>query len=292
VVIFYLSLLIWPHPSRLNLKDEFALSYSLFDPVTTAISLGVIIGLLALAIYLAPRQRILSFCLLWFLDNLVIESSVIGLELVFEHRLYMPSMFLSLAVVMLFCRYLKFRWLQTLVLGMFVMVCAFWTFERNKVWNDELVFYRDCVQKSPAKARVHDGLGSALLKRGQVKEAIAQYNESLRLEPGFAAAHNNLGIAHIRSKDYPQAIYHFQEALRLMPGYVDALNNLNKLEGNLRIDGEITKIKNNLTHNPEDPAIHYSLGNLYIRRGQLNEAKNHFQKSLKLDPEYHRALNN
>ena len=125
VVIFYLSLLIWPHPSRLNLEHDFALSYSLFDPVTTVMSLGVIVGLLALGIYLAPKQRILSFCLLWFLGNLVIESSVIGLELVFEHRLYMPSMFLSLAAVILFCRYVKLRWLQAMLLGMVVMVSAF-----------------------------------------------------------------------------------------------------------------------------------------------------------------------
>jgi tetratricopeptide (TPR) repeat protein len=291
VVIFYLSLLIWPHPSRLNLQHDFALSYSLFDPLTTVMSLGVIVGLLALGIYLAPRQRILSFCLLWFLGNLVIESSVIGLELVFEHRLYMPSMFLSLAAVMLFCRYVKLRWLQAVLLGMVVMVSAFGTFERNKVWKDEVTFYRDCVQKSPTKARARDGLGSALLKRGQVEEAIAQYNESLRLAPDFASAHNNLGIALIRSENFSQAIYHFQEALRLVPGYADAFYNLNKLEENLRIDGEITKTKSKLTRNPEDPANHYALGNLYMRRDKLNEAKAHYQKSLELDSEYHSALN-
>ena len=257
VVIFYLSLLIWPHPSRLNLEHDFALSYSLFDPVTTVMSLGVIVGLLALGIYLAPRQRILSFCLLWFLGNLVIESSVIGLELVFEHRLYMPSMFLSLAAVMLFCRYVKLRWLQAMLLGMVVMASAFGTFERNKVWKDEVTFYRDCIQKSPTKAR----------------------------------AYNNLGVAFIHSENFSQAIYHFQEALRLVPGYADAFYNLNKLEENLRIDGEITKTKSKLTRNPEDPAIHYALGNLYMRRGKLNEAKTHYQKSLELDPEYHSALN-
>jgi len=292
VVIFYLSLLIWPHPSRLNLEHDFALSYSLFDPVTTVLSLGVIVGLLVLGIYLAARQRILSFCLLWFLGNLVIESSVIGLELVFEHRLYMPSMFLSLAVVMLFCRYVRHRWLQAVLLGMVVMAGALGTFERNKVWQDEMRFYRDCVKKSPNKGRARDGLGSALLKRGQVEEAIAQYAESLRLNPDFAPAHNNLGVALIRSEKFSQAIYQFQAALRLMPGYADALHNLNKLEENLRIDGEIAATKSKLARNPENPAIHYALGNLYLRSGKLNEAKAHYQKSLELDPEHYGALNN
>jgi tetratricopeptide (TPR) repeat protein len=250
VVIFYIGLLIWPHPSRLNLEHDFTLSYSLFDPVTTVVSLGLIIGLMALAIYLAPRQRFLSFCLLWFLGNLVIESSVVGLELVFEHRLYLPSMFLSLAAAMLFCRYVKFRWLQALLLGVVVMVFAFWTFERNTVWSDEVALYRDCVEKSPTKFR----------------------------------AHNNLGVALIRSGKPSQAIYHFQEALRLVPGYIDAQNNLNKLEANLRVDEEIAKTERILSHSPEDPAVHCALGNLYMQRDRLDEAETHFQKTLKLDP--------
>ena len=53
-------------------------------------------GLFALAIYLARRERLVSFCILWFFINLVIESSVIGLELIFEHRLYLPMFGIAL----------------------------------------------------------------------------------------------------------------------------------------------------------------------------------------------------
>ena len=53
VVIFYLGLLLWPHPSRLNLDHDFALSYSLTDPVTTLISMAFITALIALAIAIA-----------------------------------------------------------------------------------------------------------------------------------------------------------------------------------------------------------------------------------------------
>ena len=290
VVVFYLSLLLWPHPSRLNLEHDFALSYSLFDPVTTVLSLGVLAGLLVLGVALAPRQRVLSFCLLWFLANLVIESSVIGLELVFEHRLYLPSMFMILAAVMLFSRYVRHRWLQAALLGLVVLVSAWGTFERNRVWQDEVTLYSDCVKKSPNKARAHDGLGVALFKQGREAEAIDRFNESLRLDPGFAPAHNNLGVALIRQERFSEALYHFQEALRLWPGYVDALDNLNKLENNLRIDAHIAEIESKLTIHPSDPILHCDLANLYLRRDRLDEAKVHYQKSLDLDPGHHRAL--
>jgi hypothetical protein len=57
VVIFYISLLVFPHPSRLNLDHDFALSRSLVDPVTTVFSMVAIVGLFVLAVYLARRLR-------------------------------------------------------------------------------------------------------------------------------------------------------------------------------------------------------------------------------------------
>jgi len=96
VVIYYLSLIFYPNPSRLNLDYDFPLSYTLFDPFTTFLSLIIIVGLIALGFYLARKQRLISFCIFWFLGNLVIESSVIPLALIFEHRIYMPSMFVFL----------------------------------------------------------------------------------------------------------------------------------------------------------------------------------------------------
>ena len=98
VVLYYLSLIFYPNPSRLNLDHDFPLSYSLFDPFTTFLSLIIIVGLIALGLYLARRQRLISFCIFWFFGNLVIESSVIPLALIFEHRLYLPSMFVFLLI--------------------------------------------------------------------------------------------------------------------------------------------------------------------------------------------------
>ena len=105
VVLYYLSLIFYPNPSRLNLDYDFPLSYSLFNPFTTFLSLILIIGLIALGVYLAKKQRLISFCIFWFLGNLVIESSVIPLAIIFEHRIYMPSMFVFLLIVILFHRY-------------------------------------------------------------------------------------------------------------------------------------------------------------------------------------------
>ena len=99
--------------------------------MTTLFSIIIIAALVGLAIAAARKQRLLSFCILWFFGNLVIESSIIGLEIVFEHRVYLPSMMFSLAVALAVCRWVKPAWLQAVLLGVLVAVGAIWTYERN-----------------------------------------------------------------------------------------------------------------------------------------------------------------
>ena len=91
VVLYYLTLLGYPHPSRLNLDYDFPISKTLLDPPTTLLSILIIAGLLGYSLWTAKKRPVLSFCILWYFGNLVIESSIFPLELVFEHRLYLPA---------------------------------------------------------------------------------------------------------------------------------------------------------------------------------------------------------
>ncbi len=91
VVLYYVTLLIYPHPSRLNLDYDFPLSKTILDPPTTLLSIVVVFGLIGYGLWAARKKPLLSFCILWYFGNLVIESSIFPLEMVFEHRLYLPS---------------------------------------------------------------------------------------------------------------------------------------------------------------------------------------------------------
>ena len=90
VILYYLTLLAFPHPSRLNLDYDFPISKTILDPPTTLISILIIAGLIGYSIWTAKKRPILSFCILWYFGNLVIESSIFPLEMVYEHRLYLP----------------------------------------------------------------------------------------------------------------------------------------------------------------------------------------------------------
>ena len=133
VMIFYISLFLFPHPARLNLDHHFAISTGLFSPVSTFISVSILIFLFVVALASAKKYRLISFCLLWFLGNIVIESSVIGLEIIFEHRNYLPSMMLTLLFLILMLPILRNKWLQIAFICSVVLLSSYWTFERNRI---------------------------------------------------------------------------------------------------------------------------------------------------------------
>lgn len=91
VVLYYVTLLVYPHPSRLNLDYDFPISKTILDPPTTLVSIIIITGLVGYSIWRAKKRPMVSFWILWYFGNLVIESSILPLEMVYEHRLYLPA---------------------------------------------------------------------------------------------------------------------------------------------------------------------------------------------------------
>ncbi|MEW6219641.1 MAG: hypothetical protein AB1634_08940, partial [Thermodesulfobacteriota bacterium] len=91
VVVLYLSLLALPLPGRMNLDHDIEVSRSLLQPPTTLAALVVLVALAASAWRLRRQMPVASFGIAWLFLNLIIESSVLPLELAFEHRLYLPS---------------------------------------------------------------------------------------------------------------------------------------------------------------------------------------------------------
>ncbi|MGD8989877.1 MAG: tetratricopeptide repeat protein [Desulfobacterales bacterium] len=290
VVVFYVSLLLWPHPQRLNLTHDFSLSLSFFQPPGTFFSLLLIVGFLLAAICLAKRHPLFSFCVLWFFGNLVIESSVIALELVFEHRLYLPSMMALFLVVVGLFGVIRPQWLAITLLCVAVATSSIWTYQRNAVWADDVALWRDCAQKSPAIARAYTNLASALVRRGNLKEAAAHYQAALKLKPEYAEPHFNLGIIQAKSGQLAEGLKHFRKAIEIEPHNFKAQNNLGAalLSGG-RLDEAISHLQTALEINPDYPEAHNNLGQALQLQGNRGAALDHFKEALHLDPAYARA---
>jgi protein O-mannosyl-transferase len=293
VVIFYIGLLLFPHPSRLNLEHDFSLSRSLTDPISTLICLGIIILCLIFSLVMSKKHRLLSFCVLWYFGNLMIESSVIGLEIIFEHRLYLPSMMICLLLVVLCYRYIGVNRFTTVFLCLVVMVFSIWTYTRNKTWNNEITLLTDCVAKSPNKFRPHYNLGIALAEAGRSEEAVNQYRIALRIDPGRASLHTNLGLELFLQGKRDQAIDHYREALRLQPDFVYAHVNLGAaLLADGKTDQAMIHCREAIRIKPDSAQAYNCIGNIYYTKADMTEAIASYSRALQIDKSYAEAANN
>ncbi len=293
VLIYYISLILYPHPTRLNLDYDFPLSYSLLDPITTLFSLCAIIGIVGLAFYTAKKNRLISFCILWFFGNLVIESSIIPLAIIFEHRLYLPSMLAILLFIILMYRYIKFNGLTFGLLCIVLVFFSIWTYKRNNVWSDEVTLWGDVVKKSPNKARPHNNFGEALANQEKIDEAIKHYSKALQIKPDYPDALNNLGIALEKKGKTDEAIEYYFKALKIKPNYPDALNNLGvALKKRGAANEAIKHYLKALKLNPEYASAHNNLGVTLAEKGKTDEAISHYLKALEIKPDYADAHNN
>lgn len=234
IVLHYLTLLVLPLPSRLNLDYDYGISSSILSPPITLLAILVIICLVGLIFALYRRHRLLSFGLLWFMANLVIESTVIPLELIFEHRLYLPSPMLILAFVVAIYGLRNFRQ-KTLRLSwaaVIIVLCLF-TWQRNVVWSSEINLWRDVVTKSPELPRAYSYLGRAYNIEERYQESFDFFQQAPPGNVYDANFYNNWGKAAFQLGKTKQAVELLERAVRLDYNHPEGHYNLGVAYGSL-----------------------------------------------------------
>ncbi len=227
VIFYYLGLIVLPLPSRLNLNHDFPLSRALTDPPQTLLALAGILLLCVLIVGLYRNHRLWSFALLWFLANLLLESTVIPLEIIYEHRLYLPAVMLFVAATATLYRLWRGR--QTMLrLGLLfcAVLLAVGTWQRNTVWADNITFWQDVARKSPRLTRPYEHLSSAYLDAKRDREAYDICAAALRHQVSSVHIYNNWGKAAVNLGRVDEGVRLLEVAVRLDPSNGESHYNL------------------------------------------------------------------
>ena len=123
------------------------------------------------------HSRLIVFGILWFFIALSVESSFIPIvDVIFEHRVYLPSVgaFIAIAgcINILVYRFKSIGQKKAVMLcALVIAVLSAATFMRNNIWRSEVSLWEDVVKKSPNKVRALHLLASTYLDHGRIDEA-------------------------------------------------------------------------------------------------------------------------
>jgi hypothetical protein len=200
VIWLYIRWTVWPDPRDLGLyHDDIAVSHGLLHPATTLLSILALAGLVAACIGLCRRLPLLALGLAWFLGGQLMESSIFPLELVFEHRCYLPDLGLILAVLSLLVPLrddAEWRVVRYVVVAVALGLCGTVTWMRAYDWRDNLAF-------SAAEARHHPESPYATYMLGQTYANLAllddpeQYSNAVTTLRAASAVPNSTVIADV-----------------------------------------------------------------------------------------------
>jgi len=200
VVWSYIRWTVWPDPRDLGLyHDDIAISQGLLHPATTVFSILGLAGLVAACIGFHRRMPLVAMGIAWFLGGQLMESTIFPLELMFEHRCYLPDLGLMLAVLSLLMPLrdpAHWRVVRYAAAGVALALCATVTWMRAYDWRNNLEF-------AAAEAHHHPESPYATYMLGQTYANIAllddpnQYGNAIATLRAASAVPNSTVIADV-----------------------------------------------------------------------------------------------
>ena len=184
-----------PQVMRMGLyHDDVMLSRSLSEPATTlyAVLAWLALGCVSVILLRWREGRWLVFGVAWFLLGHSVESTVLPLELYFEHRNYFPAIGLVLGVGALFAALVK-RWpepaapaLVCLAVGSVVLAAL--TSSQVQIWSSRPLLILNHLNAHPGSSRANTDMAVQMANIGQL-DAARHY--SMR---AFEASGNAAGL--------------------------------------------------------------------------------------------------
>ena len=139
VIFYYLKMTFYPLLSDLSLyHDDFLISKSMTQPITTLYSLVGLLGISLTCIALVKKHPMLLFAWGWYVISQLLESTFISLELVHEHRNYFGIIgFIFIAVY--YISQINNKKIQPFIymLGaIYIANLAWTTWQRSEIWSN------------------------------------------------------------------------------------------------------------------------------------------------------------
>jgi len=285
VVPTYIRLLFLP--IKQNFDYDWPSSNSFFEP-QTFLSFLILLIILIVSLLISKKQKIISFCILWFFLTLIVESSIIPLpHVIFEHRLYLPSVGFCMMISILIYQITKKKNFYICTICIIVIIFSYLTFKRNEVWKDGISLWSDVIKKSPNKSRPYHNRGFHYLTQKEYNKALADFNKTIELNPLYLQAYTNRATVHRAMGNYIFAFNDYNKVIELNPINVQAYHNRAHAFASIgEIEKALTDYNKAIEIKPDYFLAYYNRGLLFGKRGLLDMAFKDLTKVISLNPRF------
>jgi len=286
--------------------DDFTISRSLFNPISTLFASAALILVTIFSIWKRRVYTIFALAVLWFIAGHWLESSFIALAIYFEHRNYLPMLGILFAVIYgmvhLF-EYLSKSSLRYIAIGLICLWLAAFpamTWMQTQIWGNPTVQAVLWAKQKPQSRYALSHAATLLEQQGKYDIAFKYFQQMLTTFPQDTGPYMSwvvLACEHSRIPEPDPATVRNQ----FSKGIIDtaALSNLDyllqaRLTRKCEIDSGIlgTYIEA-LWRNPNPSIYQYYIERMYAiylaQEGKLDAAVQHLEAALRLKevPQYH-----
>ncbi len=314
VLLYYLRLLIFPHPLL------YIYAYNMVPVVNLAnlwVLLSVVfhIGIFIIAVYKFRNKHILSFIIIFYLITIGPYSNIlISVPCIIGERfLFVPSLpFCIFIVYLIFYLFrskpetgrVQNKKLVPISAIIILLLIPYFikTFKRNKNWNTNYSLYAADMKYLENSVKANDLLATELIRkvnielskpvdvtkflRPTINKAISHWEKAVEIYPGHYSSWTNLGVVYNRIyKEHEKAIGYFEKALEVKPDHGVAIFNMGQAYEALgNINKAIELYEECIERDPDIINPRSRLSNVYFRMGEFKKAIMLNQEIMKLYP--------
>lgn len=290
VIMTYLKLLFVP--VNQNLLYDFPMTRSLFE-WKTLLSCLFILFLVIAGIRLYRVNRLYTFGIFWFFITLLVESTVIPIRhVIFEHRLYLPSVGFFLVITVLLEQLFQNKRVFYLAAVSLLVLLSVLTVKRNLVWQDGVTLWQDVVKKSPRQARPYYNLGYEHLKKREPELALMNFSKALDIKPDYFDAYNNRSQVYFDLGRLDKAFEDINRAIKIDGQRAEAYLNRGMIIRQMgQYEPAIKDFSRAIELEPANYVYYLNRGVTYGNITQFELALKDLNKSLEINPRYAKAYN-
>jgi protein O-mannosyl-transferase len=163
-------------------QDHFIKSTGLFSPITTVISAFFHVFIITISIINRRKWPLFALAALFFYAGHILESTVINLEMYFEHRNYLAAALLFLPLVDLLQRKGSRRSFVA-VAAVALLILTGLTRYSATVWEDYPSMVEAAARKAPTSARAQGQYSLNLFNEGRYDESLEVIDRAIENVP-------------------------------------------------------------------------------------------------------------